>query len=104
MEWGGDDWGSFGRSGHDKTRQDEDRLLSSSTKTESESECMHDLAAAAGTEVKIKVSKKELERLLKEADVEGLSLQQVLAQLMGAGDGDDAHRRSWRPALNSIPE
>lgn len=103
MEWGGDDWGSFG-SGHEKTRKDEDRLLSS-TKTE----CMKDFAAAAaGTEVKIKVSKKELERLLKEADVEGRSLQQVLAQLMGAGEGDgdgfEAHRRSWRPALNSIPE
>lgn len=90
-EWGGDDWGSFG-SGHEKTRKDDDGLpdLSSSS------------LAAAGKEVKITISKKELEKLLEEADVEGLPVQQVLAQLINAGA--EAHQRPRTPALHSIPE
>ncbi|KAH6778502.1 hypothetical protein C2S52_005944 [Perilla frutescens var. hirtella] len=93
VEWGGDDWGSFG-SGQEKTRNDEEELSGERS-----------LLAAAGKEVKIKISKKELEKLLKEADVEGLPLQQVLAHLINAADGFEAHQlRSWRPALQSIPE
>ncbi|KAK2977880.1 hypothetical protein RJ640_020224 [Escallonia rubra] len=56
------------------------------------------------TEVKIKITKKQLEELLGKIDVKGLPVQQVLAQLMSAGDGYKAHQKSWRPALQSIPE
>ncbi|KAL8462676.1 hypothetical protein ACS0TY_033629 [Phlomoides rotata] len=57
------------------------------------------LSGSLTAEVKIKISKKELEKLLKQVDIEGLPVQQVLAQLMKA-----SHQRSWRPALNTIPE
>ncbi|KAI3755868.1 hypothetical protein L1987_55677 [Smallanthus sonchifolius] len=56
------------------------------------------------TEVKIKISKKQLEELLGRTDVQGLTVEQVLAQLMDASDGFESHQRSWRPALQSIPE
>ncbi|KAI3702978.1 hypothetical protein L6452_28732 [Arctium lappa] len=58
----------------------------------------------ASTEVKIKISKKQLEELLGRADVQGLTVEQVLAQLMNVSDRFDTHQRSWRPALHSIPE
>ncbi|KAK2990289.1 LOW QUALITY PROTEIN: hypothetical protein RJ640_014741 [Escallonia rubra] len=51
------------------------------------------------TEVKIKITKKQLGELL--GKIDGLPVQQVLAQLMSAGDGYEAHQRSWRPALQS---
>nr|XP_043630841.1 uncharacterized protein LOC122602190 [Erigeron canadensis] len=56
------------------------------------------------TEVKIKISKKQLEELLGRTDVQGLSVQQVLGRLMDASDGFESHQPSWRPALQSIPE
>lgn len=87
-EWGGDDWGSFG-AGHEKTRKDDDGALPDLSSSS---------LAAAGKEVKITISKKELERLLKEVDVEGLPVQQVLAQLL------NAHQQPRTPALQSIPE
>ncbi|GKD90293.1 hypothetical protein Tco_1365800 [Tanacetum coccineum] len=56
------------------------------------------------TAIKIKISKKQLEKLLGSADVKGLTVQQVLAQLMNASDRVESHQRVWRPALQSIPE
>ncbi|KAD2132543.1 hypothetical protein E3N88_41789 [Mikania micrantha] len=56
------------------------------------------------TEVKIKISKKQLEKLLGQTDVQGLTVEQVLARLMSASDQFESHQRSWRPALKSIPE
>ncbi|XP_024960750.1 uncharacterized protein LOC112501271 [Cynara cardunculus var. scolymus] len=56
------------------------------------------------TTVKIKISKKQLEELLGRADVQGLTVQQVLAQLMNVSDRFETHQRTWRPALHSIPE
>ncbi|KAL8264297.1 hypothetical protein R6Q59_022427 [Mikania micrantha] len=56
------------------------------------------------TEVKIKISKKQLEELLGQTDVQGLTVEQVLARLMSASDQFESHQRSWRPALQSIPE
>ncbi|KAJ7963826.1 DUF4228 domain protein [Quillaja saponaria] len=55
-------------------------------------------------EVKIKITKKQLEELLGRAQGKGLSVQQVLTQLINVGDRFEAHQRSWRPALKSIPE
>ncbi|PWA86313.1 hypothetical protein CTI12_AA140860 [Artemisia annua] len=58
----------------------------------------------AKTEIKIKISKKQLEELLGRTDVQGLTVEQVLAQLMNVSDQFEAHQRLWRPALQSIPE
>ncbi|XVE87792.1 hypothetical protein DITRI_Ditri19aG0016600 [Diplodiscus trichospermus] len=57
-------------------------------------------------EVKITISKKELERLVQNVNMQGLTLEQVLVRMVkGGGDGYEAeHHRSWRPMLQSIPE
>ncbi|KAK4439799.1 hypothetical protein Salat_0314800 [Sesamum alatum] len=104
-EWGGEDWGSFGSG--DKNRNRGDLYGESSMEYSVQKKSLlgeNGGVLAAGTEVKIKISKKELERLVKKADAEGMSVQQVLAQLMDVGDRFEAHQRSWRPALQSIPE
>ncbi|MFS7940678.1 hypothetical protein Hanom_Chr05g00467271 [Helianthus anomalus] len=57
------------------------------------------------TEVKIKITKKQLEELLGMKEMHGLTLEQVLARLMNGGDRVfESNQRSWRPALPSIPE
>ncbi|KAK1407035.1 hypothetical protein QVD17_38645 [Tagetes erecta] len=57
------------------------------------------------TEVKIKISKKQLEELLGAKEMHGLTLEQVLNRLMNGGDEVvRSDQRSWRPALQSIPE
>ncbi|KAL7585688.1 uncharacterized protein LOC111912689 [Lactuca sativa] len=58
----------------------------------------------ATTEVKIKISKKQLEELLGRTDVQGLTVEQILAKLMNVSDGFESNQRPWRPALQSIPE
>ncbi|KAI4308008.1 hypothetical protein L6164_031127 [Bauhinia variegata] len=55
-------------------------------------------------EVKIKITKKQLEELLGKMDVKELKVNQVLAQLLNHSDGCQVHQRPWRPALQSIPE
>ncbi|KAG6471036.1 hypothetical protein ZIOFF_072129 [Zingiber officinale] len=54
-------------------------------------------AAVKSTEIKIKISKKQLEELLRQADAEGLPLLQVLAAFVEP----ESH---WRPKLQPIPE
>ncbi|KAF7831365.1 DUF4228 domain protein [Senna tora] len=60
------------------------------------------------TEVKIKITKKQLEALLLappgKVSVKDLRVEQILAQLMAHSDRFQAHQRPWRPALQSIPE
>lgn len=60
------------------------------------------------TEVKIKISKKQLEQLLsKMEEVKDLRVDQVMTQLMShRGHGYEVYQnqRPWRPALQSIPE
>ncbi|KAE8723536.1 NADH-ubiquinone oxidoreductase chain [Hibiscus syriacus] len=53
-------------------------------------------------EVKVKITKKQLEELLGRVDVNELSVQQVLAQLINFDI--QANQRSWTPRLQSIPE
>ncbi|XP_022717675.1 uncharacterized protein LOC111276131 [Durio zibethinus] len=61
-------------------------------------------SATATHEVKVKITKKQLEELLGRVDVKELSVQQVLAQLINVSNQYEANQRSWRPALQSIPE
>ncbi|KAI3828306.1 hypothetical protein L1987_02406 [Smallanthus sonchifolius] len=58
----------------------------------------------ATTEVKIKISKKKLEELLGRKDLQELTVEQMIAQLMSLSERFESHQRSWRPALRSIPE
>ncbi|RDX62809.1 hypothetical protein CR513_58820, partial [Mucuna pruriens] len=61
-------------------------------------------AAKTTTEVKIKITKKQLEELLSKVDVRELRVEQVLSQLMNHSGGYQSLQRPWRPALQSIPE
>nr|XP_027089325.1 uncharacterized protein LOC113710488 [Coffea arabica] len=118
-QWGGDDWGSpspvpseakktvFSSSG---VGQD-NKLYAKPMKTEEESfpggkKGAKSLPSSttAGAEVKIKITKKQLEELLSKVDVQGKPVKEVLALLLNLGDGNETHPRSWRPALQSIPE
>lgn len=55
------------------------------------------------TEVKIKITRKQLEKLLKQVDAKGATVQEILADLMSNGDTCPQDRH-WKPALQSIPE
>ncbi|KAE8659756.1 F11F12.2-like protein [Hibiscus syriacus] len=58
-------------------------------------------------EVKIIISKAELEHLMQKVDVQGLTLEQVLLARMVKSGGDVFvfdQPRSWKPVLQSIPE
>ncbi|XP_022876970.1 uncharacterized protein LOC111395203 [Olea europaea var. sylvestris] len=58
-------------------------------------------------EVKIKITKRQLQEFLGRVDMEDLTTEQALCQLVNAGDGnlsDVQSRRPWRLRLHSIPE
>ncbi|KAI3673803.1 hypothetical protein L6452_39933 [Arctium lappa] len=102
VQWGGDDWGSPSSS------PENSMLYSEAVVGEKDSGdrfSTSDGKRAPTTEVKIKITKKQLEELLGMKEMKGLTLQQVLNQLMNGGDGGfESDQRSWRPALESIPE
>nr|XP_009406505.1 PREDICTED: uncharacterized protein LOC103989402 [Musa acuminata subsp. malaccensis] len=58
------------------------------------------------TEVRIKISKKQLEELLRQDDGNGLPLREVLAGLVSMHEPGKLHDQEthWRPRLQSIPE
>ncbi|XP_010930018.1 uncharacterized protein [Elaeis guineensis] len=57
------------------------------------------------TEVKVKITKKQLEELLQRVEGRGLPIQQVLKDLLSMDEVSLQERaRHWRPALQSIPE
>lgn len=59
----------------------------------------------SSTEVKIKVTKRQLQDLLGKVDIQGTSIEELLTQLMNvSADVDHLRHRSWKPALQSIPE
>ncbi|XP_030511429.1 uncharacterized protein LOC115725906 [Rhodamnia argentea] len=104
--WAGDDWNSLLDDGGESKKRvlDDDtdgkRVSSSSS------------SSSRRREMKIKISKKELEKLMERIEAQGLSLEQVLPLLINK-NSSDRHRsgfakhgshRSWRPALHSIPE
>ncbi|KAL3508491.1 hypothetical protein ACH5RR_027892 [Cinchona calisaya] len=127
-QWGGDDWGYLSPVasvdaaktmmfpstgiGHESNY----KLYKKETKMEEKSSCAREkkgpcfpcpttTTTTMGKEVKIKITKKQLEELLSKVDAQGQSMKQVLTQLLNFGDGyDQPHQRPWRPALQSIPE
>lgn len=72
----------------------------------------------AHREVKIKITKEKLEELLGKSELQGMSVDQVLSGLISASADhyyyytndslhdhvDLFHHRSWKPALQTIPE
>ncbi|KAL6954674.1 hypothetical protein U1Q18_042891 [Sarracenia purpurea var. burkii] len=123
MQWAGEDWGSpvlesetllSSDEGHEKrqiygnaTKIEEESRLLGSNKGKGDSDSPFSSSSPTtetATEVKIKITKKQLEELLGRMDVEGISVQQLLVQLISASDRYETHQRSWRPALQSIPE
>jgi hypothetical protein len=112
--WAGDDWGSLTSKNPFEDDDDDNagnverhRLLGDETGafSLSSSSTTHTGSGGTGTtEVKITITKKELEELMGRVDIQGLSTKQILARLMDSADRYDEHQRSWRPALQSIPE
>ena len=114
MQWAGEDWASlapptrfsgdadlsFSSSGK-AMKAEEDYLLG---ENKGFSSSFSSSPASSTTEVKVKITKKQLEELLGRMDVQGLTVHQVLQHLMNASDRFETHQRSWRPALQSIPE
>nr|XP_043639626.1 uncharacterized protein LOC122610728 [Erigeron canadensis] len=98
-QWGGDYWGSpiaspehallSGQPCQVVQKNDQDSYKRPSTETK----------------IKIKITKKQLEKILDMKEMQGLTLQQVLDHLInGRDDGFESNQRSWRPALQSIAE
>lgn len=108
MQWAGEDWDSLAAPEH--LLSGEDTLIRNAEKnnkadvSSSPPPSTTATPAAKTTEVKIKITKKQLEELLGKVEVQGLSVHQLLDQLMSASDRFVAQQRSWRPALQSIPE
>ncbi|XP_030522991.2 uncharacterized protein LOC115735725 [Rhodamnia argentea] len=116
MQWGGDDWedGLFSapeRGGRDVAvaveAEETEELLEKSRRHRSSNAEVPSVAAPARNEVKIRITKRQLEELLgKPGAEEAKPVQQLVSQLMAmtASDRFETGQRSWRPALKSIPE
>ncbi|KAF8030145.1 hypothetical protein BT93_E2543 [Corymbia citriodora subsp. variegata] len=102
MIWAGDDRNSLLNEGGESRRLLDDahgkRVSSSSS--------------SRRREIKIKISKEKLEKLVERIEAQGLSLEHVLHLLIDkntfnrhqSGFAKNGCHRSWRPALQSIPE
>ncbi|KAI4366156.1 hypothetical protein MLD38_022070 [Melastoma candidum] len=99
MHWGGDDWGpTFSRS-DDADDPSCDQVV---VKGKIESRGMGPGTWSRSTEVKIRITKKQLEELLRKLDVKDkVSVQQAMSRLVRMSE---QHGRSRRPALKSISE
>ncbi|XP_057540453.1 uncharacterized protein LOC130818336 [Amaranthus tricolor] len=98
VQWGGEDRPkSFTTSGVDKSamKVEEEELISSRNGGFSKIK-----------EVKVKITKKELQELLGKMKMrqQGFSPEHVLGQLVKVSVHCESHHRSWRPRLQSIPE
>ncbi|OWM81275.1 hypothetical protein CDL15_Pgr007313 [Punica granatum] len=92
MQWGGDNWSS---AAGDEEEEELAYGLNMAKSLESQS-------PAAVEMVKVRITKRQLEELLGKVDVKELSVHQAVTQLLSAAAV--SHHRTWRPALQSIPE
>lgn len=114
MVWAGDDWSDSitspagDRVGMKKVTPKRGTRAPAGKKRDFSSPSSSSALSSGERMVKIRMPKKELEKLLKEVDMNLISLEQVMARLAGASDdfsfSTNCHHRSWRPALQSIPE
>lgn len=56
------------------------------------------------TEVKIKITKKQLEELIGKMEVKEIGIEHILSHLVKHSHQYHSFHRPWRPALYSIPE
>ncbi|KAJ0263506.1 Uncharacterized protein HA466_0038490 [Hirschfeldia incana] len=69
-------------------------------------------STCGGREIKIKMTRKEFEDLMRNISLEGLTAEEVFSNFLSDGgdqigtaaDISNDHQRPWRPALQSIPE
>ncbi|PIA57919.1 hypothetical protein AQUCO_00500084v1 [Aquilegia coerulea] len=101
--WAGEDWSS---------------VISQRTTKEEEGSCnkkMRNLTAkeesavdignvSSTTKLKIRLTKKQLQELLSRVEVEGLSVEQVLFEMVDVSDEYHIQYRSCKPALPIISE
>ncbi|KMT12733.1 hypothetical protein BVRB_4g088290 [Beta vulgaris subsp. vulgaris] len=92
VHWGGEDWSP-------------EIMKDMSMEEEQLGSCKKDNTSTI-KEVKVKLTKKQLEKLLGKIDLQqhGFSTAQILAQLMKVSVQYETHQRSWKPRLQSIPE
>ncbi|XP_068644945.1 uncharacterized protein [Aristolochia californica] len=95
MRWGDEDWDLF---------EEQERRQMGLRKVEEEESLLNEKQRVSSTEVKIKISKKQLEELLGRADVQGMSIEQILSQFITVNGDFQLRHRPWKPALQSIPE
>ncbi|XP_010538708.1 PREDICTED: uncharacterized protein LOC104812967 [Tarenaya hassleriana] len=109
--WSGDEWGSF-------SSKHKFRRSSTAFDDDDDGEGLLDGAgcvtssfsggssSSSSHEIKIRMTKKDLEELMKRISVKGLTAEEILAKLLtdGGDQFSSENQRSWRPALQSIPE
>ncbi|KAL5972644.1 hypothetical protein ACLOJK_039449 [Asimina triloba] len=105
MTWAGEDWSQLDPE-HDRSINGSHRKAAKKEESTEEESLLGGKTAVSSTEVKIKISKKQLEELLGKFDVQGMTFEQLLTQLIDAGstESQQLRHRPWKPALQSIPE
>ncbi|CAF2026388.1 hypothetical protein BRARA_C04585 [Brassica rapa] len=86
----------------------EEKLLGETSNVSSSSSS----STCGGREIKIKMTRKEFEDLMRNISLEGLTAEEVFSNFLSDGgdqtgtaaDQSNDHQRPWRPALQSIPE
>ncbi|WOH04197.1 hypothetical protein DCAR_0623606 [Daucus carota subsp. sativus] len=111
MEWGGDDWSEDYSDISDKKtnlhrhNNDDDY---NSIKEKTGSLAPNDGELKEPKQVKLKITRKQLEQVLKltKTDIQGVSVEELLAHLINGGidDVQSNQTRSWRPELPTITE
>ncbi|CAK7351189.1 unnamed protein product [Dovyalis caffra] len=111
--WAGDDWGSVAHHKHHPATMlhgadDEDEEYGSTNNERQRLLDTSSLCSGSTREVKIKITKRELEEIMARVNMQGLSMEQVLARFVNSTSDlkfeMEHHHRHWKPALQSIPE
>ncbi|XP_065878779.1 uncharacterized protein [Euphorbia lathyris] len=111
----GEDWGSLKKSSpsssiHRKNHKlmEKQRLLGDEDEEENMERIGTSSSSLSSSSVKIKITKRELEALMEKVEKEGLTMEEVMVNLVlnPVKSDDQFHpcHRSWKPALQSIPE
>ncbi|KAF5205443.1 Mediator of rna polymerase ii transcription subunit like [Thalictrum thalictroides] len=101
--WGGEDWSSVisPRTTDKKKGSCHKKRRNSTTKVESVEDKEH---VSSTTRLKLKITKKQLQELLSRAEVQGLSVEQVLLEMVHVNDQNHIQHRSWKTDLQVIAE
>ncbi|PIA57921.1 hypothetical protein AQUCO_00500086v1 [Aquilegia coerulea] len=100
--WAGEDWSSV--ISKKPVRKDKNKMKNNLGSQKYHLQQGHAKNARSSTEMKIRITKRELEDLLKEVDLEGISLEHALTRYMKVGDKCHTQDPSSQSALQSISE